>query len=154
MKMVVNMWLLAVTEAAAESVAFAEALGVDPREFLDVVRDSPIDTPYLQMKGEAILDRDLEPSFKLRHAAKDARLVLDAAGRAGIEPRSIRAARDAFLRAIVLGHGDDDMAATYFATAKDDYRSTRATSGWPSSAPMTRSTDASGSGSTGSSPRR
>ena len=154
MKMVVNMWLLAVTEAAAESVAFAEALGVDPREFLDVVRDSPIDTPYLHMKGEAILDRDLEPSFKLRHAAKDARLVLDAAGRAGIEPRSIRAARDAFLRAIVLGHGDDDMAATYFATAKDDYRSTRATSGWPSSAPMTRSTDASGSGSTGSSPRR
>jgi 3-hydroxyisobutyrate dehydrogenase len=154
MKMVVNMWLLAMTEAAAECVAFAEALGVEPREFLDTVRGTPIDTPYLHLKGEAILDRDLEPSFKLRHAAKDARLVLEAAGRAGIEPRVARAARDAFLRAIALGHGDDDMAATYFATAKDGYLSTRATSGWPSSAPMTRSTEPSGSGSTGSSPSR
>jgi 3-hydroxyisobutyrate dehydrogenase len=151
---VVNMWLLAVTEAAAESVALAEALAVDPREFLDIMRGSPIDTPYLHIKGAAILDRDLEPSFKLRLAAKDARLVLDAAGRAGIEPGVLRATRDAFLRAIALGHGDDDMAATYFATAKDDYLSTRATSGWPLSAPMTRSTDASGSGSTGSSPSR
>jgi 3-hydroxyisobutyrate dehydrogenase len=154
MKMVVNMWLLAVTEAAAESVALAEAIGVEPREFLDVIRGSAIDTPYLHLKGEAILDRDLEPSFKLRLAAKDARLVLDAAGHAGIEPRVLRAARDAFLHAIALGHGDDDMAATYFATAKDDYRSTRATSGWPSSPPMTASTERSGSGNTGSSPSR
>jgi 3-hydroxyisobutyrate dehydrogenase len=117
MKMVVNMWLLTVTEAAAESVAFAEALGVDPREFLETVRGTPLDTPYLHIKAEAILDRDLEPSFKLRLAAKDARLVLEAAGRAGIEPRLARAARDSFLRAMNLGHGDDDMAATYFATA-------------------------------------
>jgi 3-hydroxyisobutyrate dehydrogenase len=117
LKMVVNMWLLSVTEAAAESVALAEALGVDPREFLDAVRGTPIDTPYLHIKGEAILARDLEPSFKLRLAAKDARLVLEAAGRAGIEPRLARAARDSFLRAMNLGHGDDDMAATYFATS-------------------------------------
>jgi 3-hydroxyisobutyrate dehydrogenase len=117
LKMVVNMWLLSVTEAAAESVALAEALGVDPREFLDAVRGTPIDTPYLHIKGEAILERDLEPSFKLRLAAKDARLVLEAAGRAGIEPRVARAARDSFLRAMNLGHADDDMAATYFATA-------------------------------------
>jgi 3-hydroxyisobutyrate dehydrogenase len=154
MKMVVNMWLLALTEAAAESVALAEALDVDPREFLDIMRGSPTDAPYLHIKGEAILDRNLEPSFKLRLAAKDARLVLEAAGRTGIEPRVLRATRDSFLRAIALGHGDDDMAATYFATAKDDYRSTRATSGWPSPAPMTTSTDRSGSGSTGSSPSR
>jgi 3-hydroxyisobutyrate dehydrogenase len=40
LKMVTNMWLLAVTEAAAEALALAEGLGVDPREFLDTMEGS------------------------------------------------------------------------------------------------------------------
>ncbi len=154
LKMVVNMWLLALTAAAAEGIALAEALGLDPREFLEAVHGGPIDSPYLQMKGAAILARSFDPSFKLELAAKDARLVLEAAGRAGLEPAVARATRDAFARAVALGYGDEDMAAVYFATAQTDYRSTRETSGWPSPAPMTTSTDASGSGSTGSAPSR
>ena len=46
---------------------------------------SQIDTPYLHLKGEAMLEQQLEPSFKLKLAAKDAALVLDAAARAGLE---------------------------------------------------------------------
>lgn len=118
LKMVVNMWLLAVTEAGAECIALAEGLGVDPHEFLETVRSTPLDTAYLHLKGEAILERDLEPSFKLRLAAKDSRLVLEAAARAGVDARMARALHESFLRAMNLGHGDDDMAATYFATAK------------------------------------
>src|SRR5213079_3244712 len=65
LKMVTNLWLLAVTNGAAEAIALAEGLDLDPREFLATMEGSQIDTPYLHLKGEAILDRKLEPSFKL-----------------------------------------------------------------------------------------
>jgi 3-hydroxyisobutyrate dehydrogenase len=115
LKMVTNLWLLAVTEGAAEAIALAEGLGLDPRDFLATMEGSQIDTPYLHLKGEAMLDRELDPSFKLEHAAKDSALVLEAADRAGVDTRVARAVREAFERAIELGHGDDDMAAVYFA---------------------------------------
>jgi 3-hydroxyisobutyrate dehydrogenase len=115
LKMVANLWLLAVTEGAAEAIALAEGLGLDPREFLATMEGSQIDTPYLHLKGEAMLEGKLDPSFKLELAAKDAALVLDAAGRAGIDARVGRAVREAFDRGVELGHGDEDMAAVYFA---------------------------------------
>jgi 3-hydroxyisobutyrate dehydrogenase len=115
LKMVTNLWLLAVTEGAAEAIALAEGLDLDPREFLATMAGSQIDTPYLHLKGEAILDRKLEPSFKLELAEKDATLVLEAAARAGVEARVGRAVREAFERGVELGHGDEDMAAVYFA---------------------------------------
>jgi 3-hydroxyisobutyrate dehydrogenase len=119
LKMVTNLWLLAVTEGAAEAIALAEGLGLDPREFLATMEGSQIDTPYLHLKGEAMLERRLDPSFKLKLAEKDASLVLEAADRAGVEVRVARAVREAFERGIELGHGDEDMAAVYFAAKPD-----------------------------------
>jgi 3-hydroxyisobutyrate dehydrogenase len=116
LKMVTNLWLLAVTNAAAESIALAEGLGLDPRDFLDTMEGSQIDTPYLHLKGEAMLERRLEPSFRLELAEKDASLVLEAVDLAGIDARVARAVRAAFERGIELGHGDEDMAAVYFAS--------------------------------------
>jgi 3-hydroxyisobutyrate dehydrogenase len=115
LKMVTNLWLLAVTGGAAEAIALAEGLDLDPREFLATMKGSQIDTPYLHLKGEAMLERKLDPSFKLELAEKDASLVLEAAGRAGVEARVARAVHDAFERGVELGHGDEDMAAVYFA---------------------------------------
>jgi 3-hydroxyisobutyrate dehydrogenase len=122
MKMVTNLWLLAVTVGAAEAIALAEGLGLDPRDFLETMRGTAIDTPYLHLKGEAILERSLEPSFRLELAAKDAGLVLDAARSAGAEARAAAAVHEAFERAVELGHGDEDMAAVYFAAAPERAR--------------------------------
>jgi 3-hydroxyisobutyrate dehydrogenase len=119
LKMVTNLWLLAVTEGAAEAIALAEGLGLDPREFLATMEGSQVDTPYLHLKGEAMLERRLDPSFKLKLAEKDASLVLEAAGRAGVEVRVARGVREAFERGVELGHGDEDMAAVYFAARPD-----------------------------------
>ena len=119
LKMVTNLWLLAVTQGGAEAIALAEGLGLDPREFLATMEGSQIDTPYLHLKGEAMLERKLEPSFKLKLAEKDASLVLEAAARAGVEARVARAVREAFERGIELGHGDEDMAAVYFSAKPD-----------------------------------
>lgn len=115
LKMVTNLWLLAVTEGAAEAIALAEGLGLDPREFLATMEGSQIDTPYLHLKGEAMIDGELDPSFRLELAAKDASLVLEAAARAGVDARVGKAVQEAFERGVELGHGDEDMAAVYFA---------------------------------------
>ena len=116
LKVVVNLWLLAVTEGAAEAIALAEGLGLDPHDFLDTMEGSQIDTPYLHLKGEAMVEGKLdEPSFKLKHAAKDAGLAVEAARRAGVETRVARAVQEAFEAADEQGHGDRDMAAVYLA---------------------------------------
>lgn len=117
LKMVVNNWVLAVTEAAAESLALTEGLGLDPHLFLETMKGGAIDTPYLHVKGEKILQRSLEPSFKLSLAAKDASLVLEAGALAHVDLAVARAVHDKMGEAIELGHGDEDMAATYFASA-------------------------------------
>jgi 3-hydroxyisobutyrate dehydrogenase len=117
LKLVVNLWLLSVTEAAAEAIALAQALGIDPRLFLSTMEGSQIDTPYLHVKGEKILGGELSASFRLELACKDANLVVQAAEGAGVDLPLPKVARERFARAVDLGHGDEDMAATYFASA-------------------------------------
>lgn len=117
MKIVLNGWLLSLTEALAETIALAEALGVDPTEFLETIDGGPVGAPYAQLKGRAMIDRSFEPSFPLRLALKDAELVGEAALRKELELPLLRIVADQLARAAELGHGDEDMAATYWATA-------------------------------------
>lgn len=114
LKLVVNTWILAVTQGTAESVALARALGVDPRAFLDAISGGATDSPYAHVKGEAMIAGEFEPSFPAALAAKDARLVLDAAGdRADLG--GVRAALAHLEKTVELGHGDADMAAMYYS---------------------------------------
>ena len=113
MKLVVNNWLVGVVAALAESIALARGLDVDPQRFLGVIDGSPVNTPYAQLKGRAMIEGDFAPSFALSLARKDVGLVLDAARRAGIEPEIASAVARMMDHAIDRGHGDEDLAATY-----------------------------------------
>lgn len=117
LKLVVNTWLLAVTHGAAEAVSLAEALGVDPGDFLDVLGGGPLDLPYLRLKTGLIRDDRLSPaSFALVTAAKDARLIAGAAAAHGVRLDQTLAGIERFRRAAEQGHGDEDMAASYYAS--------------------------------------
>jgi 3-hydroxyisobutyrate dehydrogenase len=120
LKLVANSWVLALTSAIGEAVALAEAFGLDPRLFLRAIEGGLMDTPYAHLKGEAIIKRELPPSFPLTGAAKDAGLVAAAGHAAGANPRIADATREQFRRAIELGHGDEDMAAVYYAARRTD----------------------------------
>ena len=116
LKLVANSWVLAITGAAGETIGLARSLGVDPQAFLDAVAGGPLDLPYLQVKAAAILGEDWEPTFTVNNAAKDADLITEA-GRAGGARMDIAEAVAARLhRADAQGHGDKDMAASYFAS--------------------------------------
>ncbi|MFZ3474523.1 NAD(P)-dependent oxidoreductase [Streptomyces sp. 4.24] len=112
-------YAITVTAAVGEALALAEGLGVDTELFARVVSGGPMDSPYLQAKMRAVLERDFTPSFTVRGAEKDTGLIADAAGAAGVSVDLALAARARFHRADELGHGAEDMAAGYFASFPD-----------------------------------
>jgi len=116
LKLVLNHWIQNTVENVGETVALAQALGVDPRQFLDTITGGQMDMPYAHLKTEAILSGNLEPSFTLRLAAKDMDLIVSAANAAGVDLGLGPVTLERMRRAIDLGHGDEDMAATYYAT--------------------------------------
>ena len=118
LKLVANSWVLAVVEAAAETVALAEGLGVDQALFFQAIEGGPLDLPYLRTKAQAMADRDFTPAFRLGLAAKDAGLVADAAWQHGLELPLF----EAIARRLGQGsaeHGDEDVSATYLTSAPE-----------------------------------
>jgi 3-hydroxyisobutyrate dehydrogenase len=116
LKLVANNWVLTVTEGTAETIALAQGLGLDPQLFLDAVSGGTLDLPYLRIKGEAILNRDFTPAFRLELAAKDAALVAEAAERHQVDVPLTRLLRDRLAQG-AREHGDKDMVATYLTSA-------------------------------------
>jgi 3-hydroxyisobutyrate dehydrogenase len=119
LKLVINNWLVTLVEGLAETLAFAEAIGIDPQVFLEAIDGGPISPPYAQLKGKAMIAREFPPAFSLKLAHKDAELVLEAAERAGFDAAIAKTVDRKMEEAIALGHGDEDMAATYYASAPD-----------------------------------
>jgi 3-hydroxyisobutyrate dehydrogenase len=113
LKLAVNSWVLAVTQGTAETIALAQALGLDPALVFQALEGGALDLPYFRMKGKMMLDEEFPASFALDLAAKDARLVAEAAERHGADLPIAKAIAERFTQATEAGHGDEDMAATY-----------------------------------------
>jgi 3-hydroxyisobutyrate dehydrogenase len=116
-KLVLNNWLLSLTEGVAETIALAQALDVDPKVFLGTIEGGPLDATYAQMKGSAMIEGSFEPAFSLSLALKDAGLVLEAAQRHDQPAPIVEVVKRQMEAAQEAGHGDKDMAATYLASA-------------------------------------
>ncbi|MFJ2739907.1 NAD(P)-dependent oxidoreductase [Streptomyces sp. NPDC087440] len=116
LKLVLNTWVIALTNGVGEALSLARGLDVDPKHFVDVITGGPLDSGYFQGKSGAVLAEDFTPSFTVDNAEKDARLAAEAARRAGLRLDGAEAARDRFARASEQGHGAEDMAAVYFAS--------------------------------------
>jgi 3-hydroxyisobutyrate dehydrogenase len=116
LKIAVNAWIVSVVEGAAETLALAEGLGLDPSLVLEALAGGPLDMPYLRMKGSAMIQRSFEPAFKLSLAAKDAALVEEAATEAGLDLPLVATIR-ARLHEGAAEHGDKDMSATFLSSS-------------------------------------
>lgn len=116
LKLVLNNWVLAVTNATAETLALAHGLGVDPERFFEAIDGGPLDMGYLRAKAQAIQAGDFTPNFTVEGAGKDLRLIVAAGEGAGVRLDLAAAGVERFRRAAELGHGGEDMAASYFAS--------------------------------------
>lgn len=119
LKLVINNWIVGLLGVLAETVAFAEATGVDPAKFLETIEGGPLGLPYAQIKGTMIVEEDFPTSFSARLARKDAGLVLDAAEAHDLRMRIAEAVVARFDETIQAGHGEEAMAAVYRAARPD-----------------------------------
>ncbi|MFJ9041689.1 NAD(P)-dependent oxidoreductase [Streptomyces sp. NPDC102406] len=121
LKLVANSWVLAATNAAGEVLALSKALGVDPQDFFDAIEGGGLDLPYLRLKAGLVLEDRLTPAqFAVDTAVKDARLIVEAARRHGVRLDIAEASEARLTRAAESGHGEEDMAAAYFASFDGD----------------------------------
>ena len=117
LKLVANTWVLAVTHGAAETLALAKGLGVEPSAFFDLIAGGPLDLGYLHAKAQLILEDRLSPArFAVDTAEKDARLIVDTGRDHGVRLDVAEAGAGRFRRASAAGHADKDMAASYLAS--------------------------------------
>jgi len=119
LKLVVNNWIVGLIGVLAETTALAEATGVDPARFLEVIEGGPLGLPYAQIKGKMMIEEEFPTSFSLRLARKDAALVLEAAEKEGLRLAVAEAVAARFDEALDAGHGEEDMAAVYHAARRD-----------------------------------
>ncbi len=111
LKLVVNAWIGLLTAGTAQSLAFAQSLGLDPALFLEAITGAPVDSAYAQLKGAAMIKGDWTTSFAVDGVRKDVGLMIDAAGDADFPTGILDAVLATFDSASGLGHGADDMAA-------------------------------------------
>lgn len=110
MKLVVNSTLGASIVAFGEAFALGASLGLDRDALLDALAESPIG-PAVRAKRANVEANRYPPSFKLRHAAKDMRLVDEAAAAARLDLKEARAARAWLDEAAEHGAADLDFSA-------------------------------------------
>jgi 3-hydroxyisobutyrate dehydrogenase len=115
LKLVANTWVLALVTGTAEVLGLARGLDVEPQRFLDLIAGGPLDNAYLRAKAAAIVAGDFSPNFSAANAAKDGRLILEAGAQAGVRLDATLGAVARLERATELGHGEDDLAASYLA---------------------------------------
>ncbi|WP_432398782.1 NAD-binding protein [Pseudarthrobacter sp. L19] len=121
LKLVVNSWVIAASNATGEILALAGALGVEPQQFLDLIEGGGLDLPFLRGKAGLILGDKLDPaSFAVDTSLKDARLILAAAEEQGIRLDGTEAAAARLERVAAQGRSKQDMAAAYYASTPAD----------------------------------
>lgn len=110
MKLVANLALGAAIVTLGEALSLGESLELQRDILLDVLADSPIG-PILKAKRANIESGQFAPSFKLRHAAKDLRLVTETAAARGRDLKQARANRAWLDEAAEHGAADLDFSA-------------------------------------------
>lgn len=110
MKLVANSTLGALMSALGEALALADSLGLDQALVLDALSKSPIGATT-RSKREKVQSGEFPPNFTLSLAAKDLRLVTEAAAKAGLDAKLAAAARAHYDAAETAGLGDLDYSA-------------------------------------------
>ncbi|MPZ24070.1 MAG: NAD-binding protein [Dehalococcoidia bacterium] len=108
-KLVVNASLLSVLAVVGESLALADALGLDQSKVLDILAESP--NGLMVKRSRKSIETDSYPvTFKIALADKDLRLVTEAASRGGKNLRIASALGDYFSSANAAGLGENNYS--------------------------------------------
>lgn len=120
-KLATNLVLGLNRAALAEGLVFAQALGLDPAKFLDMVLATPARSDAALAKGTKMVNQDFAPQSRIRQHLKDIDLMLAAATAAG-QRLPLTQTHAALLRAAVqAGDGDLDNAAVLLQIRRETF---------------------------------
>jgi 3-hydroxyisobutyrate dehydrogenase-like beta-hydroxyacid dehydrogenase len=95
----------------AEGLVFAQSLGLDPKSFLDVARQSAAYSQVMDIKGPKMVSGDFTPQGFIHQSLKDFKLIVEQAGKRG-QALPLAALNAEVLAACVSrGEGERDNSA-------------------------------------------
>ena len=74
-KLVINTLLGIYAQGLAEAVVFAQQNGVKITDLITLINNSALGSPFIKIKGEALLSNNFNAAFSLSNIAKDLRLA-------------------------------------------------------------------------------
>jgi 3-hydroxyisobutyrate dehydrogenase-like beta-hydroxyacid dehydrogenase len=95
----------------AEGLVFAERLGLDPKSFLDVARQSAAYAQVMDIKGPKMVSGDYTPQGFIHQSLKDFKLIVEQAGKRGQEMPLASLNAEVLQACLARGEGERDNSA-------------------------------------------
>lgn len=111
LKLVMNVFTAHMLEALAEGSALARAADLSMTQVLEVVQASTFQSPYWELKGQAITQREFSRQFSVDLMHKDLTIALETGRQLGVPMPGTAAIREVFQFARAQGLGGKDVAA-------------------------------------------
>ncbi|MEY4567446.1 MAG: hypothetical protein RLY14_2416 [Planctomycetota bacterium] len=111
MKLVTNLVLGLNRLALSEGLVFAESLGINPSQALQVLKESAARSGVMETKGRKMIERDFAPQARLAQHLKDVYLILRSAERSGLELPTTNLHSQLLEKAVAMNLGEADNSA-------------------------------------------
>jgi len=95
----------------AEGLVFAERLGLDPKSFLDVARQSAAYSQVMDIKGPKMVSGDYTPQGFIHQSLKDFKLIVEQAGKRGQDMPLAALNVEVLQACLARGEGERDNSA-------------------------------------------
>jgi 3-hydroxyisobutyrate dehydrogenase-like beta-hydroxyacid dehydrogenase len=112
-KLAINLMIGVIAQAMSEALVLGEAAGVSRDKLLEVMGSSAVGAPFVKYKTDALLRDDYSATFTTALMEKDIDLVLDEAGKDGVELPLAMEMKQQLRGAIQAGFGEDDFIALF-----------------------------------------
>jgi 3-hydroxyisobutyrate dehydrogenase-like beta-hydroxyacid dehydrogenase len=113
-----NFLITAMIASLSESLVYAEALGIEPRIYLETINNALFQSPFYQAYGKIMLDPPEHPGGTIALGEKDIRLFREAAKSSDVKTELADLFETNFQKAIEAGMKDEDWAAGYYRLAQ------------------------------------
>lgn len=110
-KLACNMMIAHMMVGLGQSLLFAAKGGVSPSTLLDILANSNLGAPMYSTKGKAVLERNFQANFFVRHLLKDLSLAEDSARETNTMLPLNALTRELFVAAMQKGYADEDYSA-------------------------------------------
>jgi 3-hydroxyisobutyrate dehydrogenase len=112
LKMAANHWMIAMTAALAESMHLCEAMGLDQRQFIELLDGGPLGSAYGLLKLDEMRRHEYPAGFPVRLALKDLELVREVEQSSQDSMPVLDVVLERFSSAN-KDHADQDLASVY-----------------------------------------